>query len=262
MVRRVLEAMPLATSQHASTRRDMSLIRTYGRNSLGSILFAALCSVYSPAEARGQFEVRPTSATFWTTAGVALLGAALMDEHIRTATLAHQSGVLTSIADAGNWLGTGRNLIAGLAITYVGARLLHHRALADGTLRVAAGYAASNAIVSVLKPVVGRHRPDSTNDAWRFDPFSTDGSSHSFPSSHAVHAFSLAAGATILSRSTWVGALGYTGASVVAWSRIYDDQHWASDVTASAVIGIATASTTIHWLDKRFPRHRAVAATR
>jgi membrane-associated phospholipid phosphatase len=77
-----------------------------------------------------------------------------------------------------------------------------------------------------------------------------------------VHAFSLAAGATVLSRSTWVGALGYTGASVVAWSRIYDDQHRASDVTASAVIGIATASTTIHWLDKRLPRHRAVAATR
>ena len=240
----------------------MSLIRTYGRNSWGSILFAALCSVYSPAEARGQFEVRPTSTTFWTSAGVALLGAALMDERIRTATLAYQSSVLTSIADAGNWLGTGRNLIAGLAITYVGARLLHHRALADGTLRVAAGYAASNAIVSVLKPVVGRHRPDSTNNAWRFDPFSTDGASHSFPSSHAVHAFSLAAGATVLSRSTWVGALGYTGASVVAWSRVYDDQHWASDVTASAVIGIATASTTIHWLDKRFPRHRAVAATR
>jgi membrane-associated phospholipid phosphatase len=114
----------------------------------------------------------------------------------------------------------------------------------------------------VLKPVAGRHRPDSTNDAWRFNAFSAAGSSHSFPSSHAVHAFSLAAGVAIASKRPWLGALAYTGASAVAWSRVYDDQHWTSDVTASAVIGIASAATTLDWLDRRIPTHRAPGASR
>jgi len=185
-----------------------------------------------------------------------------MDEHIRTASLGHQSTTLDALADAGNQLGTGRNIIGALALTYIGAWAFHRKALADGVLRVAAGYAVSNAIVGVLKPVVGRHRPDSTNDAWRFDPFSADGSWHSFPSSHAVHAFSLSAGVAMMSRRPWLQTLAYGEASVVAWSRVYDDQHWTSDVTTSAVIGIATAATTLDWLDRRFPPRHTRGASR
>ena len=204
--------------------------------------------------AAAQVRLHPRHRAFWVTAGGAIAVAAAVDERARSATLDHRSGIATTFADAGNAMGTGRNIIAGLALGYVAARLTHHRRAADAVLRVAAGYAVSNAIVGVLKPVVGRHRPDSTNDAWRFHPFSAAGELHSFPSSHAVHAFSLATGLAIATRRSWVGALGYTGATVVAWSRLYDDQHWASDVTTSAVIGIATAATTMDWLDRRFPR--------
>lgn len=162
--------------------------------------------------------------------------------------------MLTGLADAGSTMGTGRNLIAGLALTYVGARLAGRRSVADGVLRVAAGYAVANAIAGVAKPLVGRHRPDSTNDAWRFAPMTTSGSRHSLPSSHAVHAFSLAAGTMVVSSRPWMSAPLFAAAGVVAWSRVYDDQHWASDVTASAVIGVASAATTIRWLEHRYPR--------
>jgi membrane-associated phospholipid phosphatase len=221
------------------------------RRTLGACVLAG---AFAGSSASAQVRVRPHHVAFWAAAGVSIAAAAALDERARRATLDHRSGIATTFADAGNAMGTGRNIIAGLALTYIGARLTHHRRTADGVLRVSAGYAVSNAIVGVLKPVVGRHRPDSTNDAWRFRPFSGNGDLHSFPSSHAVHAFSLAAGVAIASRRSWVGALGYTGATVVAWSRLYDDQHWASDVTTSAVIGIATAATTMDWLDRRFPR--------
>ena len=215
---------------------------------------AVIAVLLSGSPASAQVRVHPRSFGFWAAAGVSVAAAALLDERARTTTLDHRSGLATTFADAGNAMGTGRNIIAGLAITYLGARLTHHRRTADAVLRVAAGYAVSNAMVGLLKPMVGRHRPDSTNDAWRFRPFSAQGAMHSFPSSHAVHAFSLATGLSIATRRSWVGALGYSGATVVAWSRLYDDQHWASDVTTSAVIGIATAATTMDWLDRRFPR--------
>jgi membrane-associated phospholipid phosphatase len=218
------------------------------------ILAGAIAVSSTAASASAQVSVQPRQLGFWAAAGASILVAAVFDEQARSATLEHRSGVATTLADAGNAMGTGRNIIAGLALTYVGARLTRHRRTADAVLRVAAGYAVSNATVGVMKPVVGRHRPDSTNDAWRFRPFSAEGAQHSLPSSHAVHAFSLAAGVAIATRRSWVGALGYTGATVVAWSRLYDDQHWPSDVTTSAVIGIATAATTMDWLDRRFPR--------
>ena len=201
-----------------------------------------------------QLEVRPGSRAFWVTAGGMVVAAALIDERARTFSLDHRSGIARTMADAGNFAGTGRNLIAGLAVTYVAARLTHHRTVANDVLRISAGYAVSNAIVGVLKPVAGRHRPDSTNDAWRFRMFSTRGEWHSFPSSHAVHAFSLASGIAMVSDRSWARASAYTGASVVAWSRLYEDQHWASDVMSSAVVGIATSATTMRWLDRRWPR--------
>jgi membrane-associated phospholipid phosphatase len=213
-------------------------------------------AILTPPRAHAQVALEPTGTRFWVTAGGAVAAAALLDESARTFWLDRHSGFARTLADAGNAMGTGRNIIVGLAATYVVARVTHHRRAADAVLRISAGYAVSNAIVGVLKPVVGRHRPDSTNDAWRFKPFSSGGEWHSFPSSHAVHAFSVAAGAAIATRTSWVATLGYTGATVVAWSRVYDDQHWTSDVTSSAVIGLSAVATTMAWLDRRWPPPR------
>jgi membrane-associated phospholipid phosphatase len=221
-----------------------------------SVVASVALIVAMGARADAQVSIQPTGPRFWATAAGAITAAALLDESARTFWLDHHSGLARTLADAGNAAGTGRNIIAGLAVTYVVARVTHHRRAADAVLRISAGYAVSNVIVGVLKPVVGRHRPDSTNDAWRFDPFSTEGEWHSFPSSHAVHAFSIAAGAAIATRRSWVAALGYGGATVVAWSRVYDDEHWTSDVTTSAVIGMSAVATTMEWLDRRWPPPR------
>jgi len=68
-------------------------------------------------------------------------------------------------------------LVAAAARTQAGGE-----PLSDASLRVAAGYAASDAIESVLKPVVGRHRPSDGGGPWRFRPFQNDADWHSFPS--------------------------------------------------------------------------------
>jgi membrane-associated phospholipid phosphatase len=227
-----------------------------GSPSIRPFLAAAALVVVAGTRVDAQFTIQPSGPRFWVAAGGAITAAALLDESARTFSLDHHSGFARTLADFGNAAGTGRNIIAGLAVTYVVARVTHHRRAADAVLRISAGYAVSNVIVGVLKPVVGRHRPDSTNDAWRFKPFSTEGEWHSLPSSHAVHAFSIAAGAAIATRRSWVAALGYGGATVVAWSRVYDDEHWTSDVTTSAVIGMSAAATTMEWLDRRWPPPR------
>jgi len=227
-----------------------------GSASVRAVAASAALLVLLGTRAGAQSGLQPEGTRFWVTAGGAIAAAALLDESARTFWLDRHSSFASSLADAGNFVGTGRNIIAGLAVTYVVARITHHRRTANAVLRISAGYAVSNVIVGVLKPVVGRHRPDSTNDAWRFKPFSTEGEWHSFPSSHAVHAFSIAAGAAIATRRSWVAALGYSAATVVAWSRVYDDQHWTSDVTTAGVIGMSAVATTMGWLDRRWPEKR------
>ena len=92
-----------------------------------------------------------------------------------------------------------------------------------GTLQLVEAYAATMAIVYVLKPTINRTRPD--------------GGSQSFPSGHSASAF---AGAAFLERRYgWsIGAPAYALATFVAVSRVEAKRHYTTDVVAGGAIGI------------------------
>ena len=89
--------------------------------------------------------------------------------------------------------------------------------------------AVMTASVCALKYSVSRERPDGSS----YD---------SFPSGHAAKSFMLAA---MLHeeygwRSPWFSLGGYAAAAATGAMRVANDRHWASDVIAGAVIGIAS----------------------
>jgi hypothetical protein len=45
----------------------------------------------------------------------------------------------------------------------------------------------------------------------------------------------------------FVAPLMYGGAAVVGWSRMFDNQHWASDVITGAAIGTFAGLKVVHW---------------
>ncbi len=97
-----------------------------------------------------------------------------------------------------------------------------------------------------IKMLAGRQRPfvDTKNpnsfQLWR--GFAGD-QYRSFPSGHTITAFAFASTVTRESQFWWphsawyVGTVFYGGASLVGLSRIFNNQHWASDVMAGAAIG-------------------------
>ena len=116
------------------------------------------------------------------------------------------------------------------------------------TLRMSAvALSGTNLVVEVLKRAVGRARPDGERRR----------SNSSFPSSHAANAFALA----------WIlGARWRRGipvffalALLIAFSRIYLNRHFLSDVVAGALIGLLCVWLTARWLPLR--RRAARAAT-
>ena len=136
-----------------------------------------------------------------------------------------------------------------------------NRTVADMGIHTLASIAVTQQVTQVLKGAFGRGRPylsgDSLSHDWRPGAGFSQSDRRSFPSGHTSMAF---ATATALSheisraspRAGRVAApLLYAGAASAAIARIYHDQHWASDVTLGAAVGILSTRATLRLLHGR-----------
>jgi len=100
---------------------------------------------------------------------------------------------------------------------------------------------------SFLKVSIGRQRPSSYNlQSNNFKTFQLNSSYHSMPSGHTSAAFALA---TSISESyPEYRRIVYTLACMVAFSRIYRNNHWTTDVIVGAGVGYLSAKfVSYHW---------------
>ncbi len=111
-------------------------------------------------------------------------------------------------------------------------------------LRAVTSAALAGGITTVLKWVFGRERPnDPGSTVTSFEPFNFEfaSSDASFPSGHTSSAFGFAASLADDVHPLWAKIGLYTLATGTAWSRVYNNDHWTSDVIAGAVVGITSA---------------------
>lgn len=104
----------------------------------------------------------------------------------------------------------------------------------------------SNSVSLTVKVATGRSRPMRDRGAYSYKPFSGSRSDTGFPSGHATTAFTIASVFADEYENPWVGALAYSLAGLVAWQRLYDDKHWASDVFAGAVLGTVVGKSVVY----------------
>jgi membrane-associated phospholipid phosphatase len=102
---------------------------------------------------------------------------------------------------------------------------------------------AAGVITPLLKITIGRLRPSQGSDADEFHAFS---GRNSFPSGHATEAFALASVFAARSRGWVVPTIAYALASGVAFARVNDRAHFASDVVAGAVVGTVVGRSIVH----------------
>jgi membrane-associated phospholipid phosphatase len=114
--------------------------------------------------------------------------------------------------------------------------------IARGAVLVVSTMAVGGLITLVLKKVVARARPEVLlEDGWYglVAPFTRGNDFNSFPSSHTLTAFAVAAAIGEIAPRWRVPAL--LVAALVAISRLINRDHFLSDVTAAAAIGILVA---------------------
>jgi membrane-associated phospholipid phosphatase len=109
-----------------------------------------------------------------------------------------------------------------------------------------AGEAVADAeiVTEILKPAVARVRPSALapnanfRDTWAEGGSRFSADHNSFPSGHAIAAFSVA---TIISRRyrnhRWVPFVAYAAAATVGFSRVTLNAHYLSDVFAGGALG-------------------------
>src|SRR5437660_4453595 len=177
-----------------------------------------------------------------------------LDPELREWTLHQHSRSLDRLVKSVNPLGTAQRLVPVMAGTYIAALLTRHESLADGVINTAAAYVASDLAESALKPCIGRQRPHVEGNSHRFHPLTANGDWHSFPSAHVAHVTAVAQAISMQAHSTTITALTGSVVALVAWDRIYEDQHWTSDVTATIGLTSAISSATVRWLESHWTR--------
>jgi membrane-associated phospholipid phosphatase len=137
---------------------------------------------------------------------------------------------------------------------YVVGRATHTRGLAAAGLHSAEAIVLAEVAGGLLKWTTGRARPFAVGDTlpgdFQFLRGARKGYSYSsFPSGHTIMAFASAAALTSEASRSWthsawvVGPVLYGSAGMVGLSRMFNDQHWASDVVFGAGLGTLAGIT-------------------
>jgi membrane-associated phospholipid phosphatase len=137
-------------------------------------------------------------------------------------------------------------LTLGALTVYGVGRVTRQPTVSDVGLHLSESLLATGVIAEVLRIALGRARPRaSPDDAFVFRPGrgATQFEYRAFPSMHATVAFATAgalAEEMKLRRARsrrWLTPVLYAAAAIPGFTRLYLDQHWASDIFAGSVFG-------------------------
>lgn len=134
--------------------------------------------------------------------------------------------------------GSGLYSIPLLAAMYGYGKFSNNNRPAWVALQGAKAVVLASFITGGLKMAFHRHRPNESNNPYQYDGIAFSFDHLSLPSGHTALAFALATTLSCNYRDKpWVTVVAYSLATTVGLSRIYQKQHWASDVLAGALIG-------------------------
>jgi membrane-associated phospholipid phosphatase len=177
-------------------------------------------------------------------------GLYILDPDIHKIVVNNQNSVLSNISTYGlePW-GSGLYTLPALGIMYgIGAIAKDNKARYTA-LKGAEAFLFAFLSAQILKQLTHRHRPyqDIPSNPYLWDgPFESFSNS-SFPSGHSMITFAVAAViATSYSKTIWVPIVCYTIAGLTAASRVYQNDHWFTDVFVGSALGFAIGRTVIN----------------
>lgn len=178
--------------------------------------------------------------------GVGTYTIILQDPSIKSFIQSHRNDELADIFEL---MGNGSVTLSIAGTCWLTGNLTHNTKLQQSGELGFKSLLVSGAITNCLKRLGGRDRAYNTNSSKWIGP-TLEEEYQSFPSGHTTVAFALASSIDEFYDNKLLNVFTYSIAALVGWSRMNDNQHWASDVAVAAAIGIATTKA-IAKMDKK-----------
>jgi membrane-associated phospholipid phosphatase len=165
----------------------------------------------------------------------------LIDEPVQRLVQDHQSSAQDDVADITKEFKNPEVFVIIGGGTLATGLVLRKPGVARTGLQIFGAYGVSSAMMIATKWVFGRSRPsDTPDDAFDFNWFNGT-QENSFPSGSSAVVFSLATTLSDAIGHPVAAVVLYGGAALNAWSRVYGNRHWVSDVAVGALYGITAA---------------------
>ncbi|MDD2541320.1 MAG: phosphatase PAP2 family protein [Desulfuromonadaceae bacterium] len=173
-------------------------------------------------------------------------GIYLLDGDIRNYAQNHQSSVANKFASVGNDLGNPLYTLPPVGAFYLYGYLADDTKARKTSLLAIESLAISSLFTEVLKVTTQRARPNTgaSPNTWKGPRLSLK--NLSFCSGHTSSAFSIATVFAEEYKEIWfVPPIAYTLAALTGLSRVYGNEHWASDVFFGAALGYFVGQTVV-----------------
>ncbi|MEW2920971.1 phosphatase PAP2 family protein [Muricauda sp. ANG21] len=177
-----------------------------------------------------------------------------VDEEVNHWKNGFQEDIPDFVIDYGHEYGSPENNYMLTGGVYLAGLFTKNEKLRRTGVLLIASATAGGFLQQVSKRIIGRARPKSGAGSATFDPFHLDRvyDYDSFPSGHAMLAFSNAYAIAKQFKSPWVKAGLYTVGSIPGLVRVVDDFHWVSDVVFSTVLSIFIVESIDRYLDSKY----------
>ncbi|MEO9891986.1 phosphatase PAP2 family protein [Aurantibacter sp.] len=191
----------------------------------------------------------------WAQFGGVLAGTGalyLVDDETSEFIKSNRASAPPIIREYGEFYGSPENnYMVTSGVYLVGLITKNEKLRRTGVLLIASA-TSTGLLQQVMKSLVGRARPVAGLGKDTFSPFESDRNYHSFPSGHALLAFTNAYAIGKQFKSPWAKAGIYTLGAIPGISRLWDNQHWVSDVVFAFAISIATVECIDRYLDRKY----------
>lgn len=228
---------------------------------------ATLLLLAAPLRAQASDTARTAAPGLFTTRDAVIAGATVagtlalipldrrIATHVQRPSLQHDA-TLRHLATTARLAALPGTVIAAPVLWGVG-RLTHHSRLADLGLHAGEAIVVAEGAGLVIKGIAGRARPyvvgDTLPRSFRLGRGFRGDKYASFPSGHTLAGFAFAGAVTAETahwwpRATWyVAPLAYGSATLMGLSRVYHDEHWASDVALGAGLGTLSGLLVVRY---------------
>jgi len=168
------------------------------------------------------------------------------DQDIQESAQAARDASTDRLAAFAGHFGDGTYTLPMLGAFYLWGQTGRDNRARDTAMLGLESFVISGLFTQAIKFTGHRHRPSSGDSSREWDGPGFSGENVSFPSGHATAAFAvMTVVASEYSEHRWVPPVAYGLATLCAWSRVNDNEHWASDVFAGSAIGYFTAKAVL-----------------